>query len=194
MCRSREQTHRRRLLDYAARVHDKHAVHKARDHTEIMGDPDHRHGGSRLQGVNEVEDLLLNGHVEGRRRLVGNEQAWRSGNRHCDHHALDHAPGKLVGKGGLHAFGIDEADLPEHLASAFPGGRVARAVGPESLDNLGPNSQEGVQRGHRVLVDHRDSGTPNRFHPPFIELGENLVLETNLAAEDLQRPREEPEH
>ena len=68
------------------------------------------------------------------------------------------------------------------------------AVGPESLDNLGPNSQQGVQRGHRVLVDHRDAGTPNRFHPPFVELGEDLVLETDLAAEHLERSREEPEH
>jgi len=64
-----------------------------------------------------------------------------------------------MGKGGLHAFGIDEADLPEHLASAFPGGRVARAVGPESLDNLGPNSQEGF---NEVI----GPGRPSRLRHP----------------------------
>jgi len=52
MCRSREQTHRRRLLDYAAAYMTNTRPQGARSHRD-HGRPRPRHGGSRLQGVNE---------------------------------------------------------------------------------------------------------------------------------------------
>jgi len=38
------------------------------------------------------------------------------------------------------------------------------AVGPDRLDQLPTNGVNGVQRGHRVLEDHRDSFSTNLAH------------------------------
>ena len=49
-----------------------------------------------LQLAQQVEDLRLNGHVERRGRLVGDQQLRLRRERHGDHHALAHAARELV--------------------------------------------------------------------------------------------------
>ncbi len=44
--------------------------------TQIMGDEDHRYAGLSLDLVEQLEDLSLDGHVESRDCLVGNQQRW----------------------------------------------------------------------------------------------------------------------
>ena len=44
----------------------------------------------------ELQDLVLDGHVERRRRLVGQQQLRLAGERDGDHRALAHAAGELV--------------------------------------------------------------------------------------------------
>ncbi len=45
----------------------------------------------------QVEDLRLHGHVEGGRRLVGDQDGGVAGERHRDQHALALAARELVG-------------------------------------------------------------------------------------------------
>ena len=89
---------RRRVgrLHHLARVHDRDPVRAPGDHAEVVGDHDDRHAEPLPQVVDELEDLLLDGHVERGRRLVGDEQLGLAGQRHRDHHALPHAAGELV--------------------------------------------------------------------------------------------------
>ena len=49
-----------------------------------------------LQPPQQFEDLRLDGHVERRRRFVGDEHGRVTGQGHGDHHALPHAAGHLV--------------------------------------------------------------------------------------------------
>ena len=49
-----------------------------------------------LDSLDQLEDLGLDRHVEGGRRLVGDEQLGIAGERHRDHHALAHAARQLV--------------------------------------------------------------------------------------------------
>ncbi len=51
---------------------------------------------SRLQLAQQLEDLRLDGDVERRRRLVGDQQLGLAGERHGDHHPLAHAARELV--------------------------------------------------------------------------------------------------
>ena len=51
---------------------------------------------SRLQRAHQVEDLRLDGDVERRGRLVGDQQPRLAGQRHRDHRALAHAARQLV--------------------------------------------------------------------------------------------------
>jgi len=49
-----------------------------------------------LSFLEQVENLRLNGHVQGRGRLVRNDQLRVAGQGHGNHHALTHAAGELM--------------------------------------------------------------------------------------------------
>ena len=59
---------------------------------------------------------------------------------------------------------------------------------PGRLADLPADLKHGVERGHRVLEDHRDLPSPNLPHLVFAELGEVLALEHHFAAHDLAGP------
>ena len=51
---------------------------------------------SRCSSADQIENLRLDGDVERRRRLVCDQQARITGERHGDHHALAHAAGHFM--------------------------------------------------------------------------------------------------
>ena len=64
----------RAALDAAAAVHHQDVVGELGDHAEVVRDDDDRGAELLLQVADQVEDLRLDGDVEGGRRLVGDEQ------------------------------------------------------------------------------------------------------------------------
>ena len=66
------------------------------DDAEIVGDEDERRSEPLLQVRDQAEDLRLDGDVERRRRLVGDEDPRLAGERQRDHRPLAHAAGQLV--------------------------------------------------------------------------------------------------
>ena len=86
-----------RLLDDMTGIHDGDVMGEAGDDAEIVRDPDDGGAELGLQPLDELDDLRLDRHVERRRRLVGDDQFRRAGERHGDHDALAHAAGELVG-------------------------------------------------------------------------------------------------
>ena len=96
MGRAGEELVHRRDLDDLAGIHRGDAVGDRGDDAEVVGDEDHRHAVGRLELGEEREHLGLDGHVERRRRLVGEQQLRPAGERHRDHHALPHAARELV--------------------------------------------------------------------------------------------------
>ena len=105
-----------RALDDLAGVHHHHPVGARGDHAEVVRDQDHRHLQVAAQAVDQVEDLRLDRHVERGRRLVGDQQLRRAGERHRDHHALAQAAGELVRVVAEPLVGPRHADELEHLA------------------------------------------------------------------------------
>ena len=106
-------------------VHDGHAVGVARHHAQIVGDEQQRGARFARQFLDEIEDLRLHGHVQRRRRLVGNNEPRLAGERHGDHDALAHAARVLVRERGETARRIGDADAPQQLL----GGRIGLAPG-----------------------------------------------------------------
>ncbi len=68
-----------------------------------------------LHFQHQVEDLRLDGHVERRRRLVGDEDRRRACHRDRDHDALAHAAGQLVRIFAGAPAGLRDSHQREHL-------------------------------------------------------------------------------
>jgi hypothetical protein len=81
----------RALLDDARRVHHVHAVGVARNDPEIVRDHDHRDAEPARQLLHQLEDLCLDGDIEGRGRLVRDDEFRIAREPDRDHHALAHA-------------------------------------------------------------------------------------------------------
>ena len=84
------------LLDHLRGVHHGHVVGHFGHDAQVVGDQQDRHAHLALQGPQQIQDLGLDGDVEGRGRLVGDQQLRVAGEGHGDHHPLPHAAGELV--------------------------------------------------------------------------------------------------
>ena len=156
--RAGEDRVRRRLLDDPAGVHDRDLVGHLGDDAEVVRDDHDGRAELALQALDQLEDLRLDGHVERGRRLVGDQQLRVVGQRHRDHRALAHAAGELVRVGRRRACAAPgsrpgRASRPRgRSACALETSRCARTASAICVADL----VEGVQRGQRVLEDHRD--------------------------------------
>ena len=91
MLGGREQRIGAALLDDLPRIHDGDGPGHLGDNAHVVRDEDQRHAALILQAAQQIEDLRLDRHVEGRRRLVGDQEARIAGDGHRDHHPLVHA-------------------------------------------------------------------------------------------------------
>ena len=123
-----------------------------------MSDEDHGGAEFLLTIADEVEDLLLDGDIKGSRRLVTNQEFGAGDEGHGDHDTLAHAAGKFMGV-RMDAFGrIWNADFGERIDGAVESNfAVAVLVNGEWFGQLRAHLHERVERGHRVLEDHRDA-------------------------------------
>ena len=143
-----EDVGRRSGLDDAACAHDDDLVGPLTGDREIVGDEEDAHARVRAQLVEEVEYALLHRDIEGRGRLVGDEQPGPQRDRRRDEHPLAHAPGELVRVlVGAQLRPVD-ADTFEEVDDLGAGGT---AVGPlVDAQRLGDGRPHGLQRVERV--------------------------------------------
>ena len=83
-------------LDEPAAVHDRDPVRHVGDDPHVVGDEDDAEPLLTAEIPDEIEDLGLNGDVEGGRRLVCDEELRVRRERERDHHPLAHSPRELV--------------------------------------------------------------------------------------------------
>ena len=180
-----EQLAGRGGFDLAAGVHDQHAVGPAGDHAHVVGDQDDPHAKLALDLVEQAEDLGLDGHVERGGRLIGDQQARPAGQRHRDHHPLAHAARELVRIGVGALLGLGDVNPLQHLDRAVPGLLARQAlVQRHRLGDLPAHRVERIERGHRLLEDHRDLVAAHPLHVGLGQLEQVPALEADLAADD----------
>ena len=169
-------------LDDLAGVHHLDVVAMLGHHAEVVRD-DHDGGVELLlQPVEQVEDLRLDRHVEGRRGLVGDQQVRVERQRHRDHRPLTHAPGELVWVLVGAFVGTRDPDAAEHLDCLLVRLLLRDPlVDADRLGDLIAHLVVGMQRGHRVLEDHRDLLAPHVAHLVDREREQVLTLEDDLA-------------
>ena len=78
-------------------VHNKDPVTEAGHHAQIVGDHDHRGIHFFLHIPDQLQNLRLNGHVQSRGRLVGNDELRIVGQSDGNDDPLAHAAGKFMG-------------------------------------------------------------------------------------------------
>ena len=86
----------RRDLDDLPQVHDRDPVRDVPDHAQVVGDEDVGQAQLVLQVVEQVDDLGPDGHVQGRDRLVGDDQPGIQGQGPGHADALALPAGELV--------------------------------------------------------------------------------------------------
>src|SRR5204862_3165013 len=94
------------------------------------------------------------------------------------------AAGKMMGIGGESAPRIGDADLVEELGGACQGYPVAHPLMEgDRLGNLVADPMHGIERGHRLLKDHRDLIAAHGAHAIEIERQEVASLTVSTSEE-----------
>ena len=174
------------LLADGAGIHDDDLVAQLRHHAQVMGDHDDGHAQLLLQGLHQLQDLGLNGHVQCGGGLVCDQNIRFAGQGHGDHDTLTHAAGKLVGV-LLHAlFRLVDVDQPQHLHGAVIGLLlIAVCVQQDRLHQLAADGIGGVQGGHGILENDTDLVAADILHDLFAGAYQLLSVELDGAAHDL---------
>ena len=182
--RPEDGAHRARLDDPPG-VHDRHLLGRVGGDGEVVRDQHHRRAGVALRRLEERHHLRLDRRVEGGRRLVGDQDARPRRQRHGDHHPLAHAAGeavRVVVDPRLRVGQVNAAQQRDRLAPCLgPGPRAVRA---DRLDDLPADRLHRIQRGDRILEDHRDAAVAQLAHAGLARLHQVLAFETDAAASE----------
>ena len=177
-----EDLTRRPVLHRAARVHDEHRVGRLGDHTEVVGDQDDTHVELVLDLLDQLEDLRLHRHVEGGRRLVGDQDRRPVHERHRDHRPLAHAAGELMRKVPSPIGRVGDADLAQELDGLFLRDAVRHVrVSEDSLGDLVADAVHRVKAREGILEDHRDVLAAQMAHVVGRERQDVASVEERLA-------------
>ena len=190
-----ERRHRCRL-DHLAGVHDERVVADLGHHAEVVGDQHDRRAARLLEVAHQRQDLRLDGDVEGRGRLVGDQHRRVVDQRHGDHHPLAHAAGELVrvvvGACRPRAGMRTRSSISRARASAAR--RPIALVAEDRLDELIADREGRVERGHRLLEDHRQPVAAQRPHRVPVQPEQVRAIEDDPAAGDAGRRRRQEPH
>ena len=176
-------------LDDLAGAHHRDPVGDALDDGEVVADQQHG-GAAGPQRVEQLEDLRLDGHVEGGGRLVGDEQRRRQRDRRGDEGALAQPAGELAGALPGGECRIRDAGVGEQLEHpGTPGARSELGVQPQRVVDLPPDGAQRVEGDQRVLQDEADLLAPDAAPPCRGNRQQRLAAEGDFVGVHLRRRR-----
>ena len=147
-----------------------------------MGDQDHAHVQLFIELQDQVQDLRLDRHVQGRGGLVRDQQSGLTGQGNGDHDALAHAAGQFVRILVHPCFRGRNAHQAQHFHGARVGFLSAHVlVNAQRLHDLVGNAQHRVQGRQRVLKDHGDIPAADVLHFPEGQVQDIPALQQHLA-------------
>ncbi len=83
-------------LDHRAVLHHADPVGVAPHDRQVVADQQQSEAAGGFLGCQQLQDLRLDGHVQGGRRLIGDQQRGVVGQCHRDHHPLPLSAGQLM--------------------------------------------------------------------------------------------------
>jgi hypothetical protein len=188
MMRSLEKSPAWPFLDELTCVHDRYAIGHLRHDPQVVGNQENTHARPVLEFAQKIQYLGLNGNVQGRGRLVGNQQIGFSSKRYRDHDPLPHAARKLmrilVDAPARIGYPYRIQQLHHPLPSSVPAGN------PQIFRDLGPDGDDRIQGILGVLKYH--GNLPASYAPHFC-FGEALKISTqepDLTLQEVARGRQ----
>ena len=91
MARGAEQRPNLGFFHLAPGIHDHNAFSDFRHHAKVMRDQHNGGTDAVLEIPHQVQNLRLDGHIQGRGGFIGDQQLRVAGKRNGNHHALAHA-------------------------------------------------------------------------------------------------------
>ncbi len=193
VARIAQQVAGRPLLDDLPGIHHQHARADVGDDAEIVADEDDGGAEFRVERPQKLENLRLDRHVQRGGRLVGDQQRGLVRQAHRQHDALAHPAGILV-RIGLHGpLRRRHAHAAQQRHGALARSRRGEAAmrGHRFHELLG-DAQHGVERGHRVLKDHRDLAAAHVADFVLAEPREVAATKDDAAADDARGLVQQP--
>ena len=176
-------------------VHNIDSIRNLGNDSEVVGYVEKGHMPLFLEFPEEVEYLILNGYIKGRRRFIGNDEVGFASKGHSDHDALP-LPSAEVMRVIVHTlfrrcdFHIGEKFNRSPVCFLLPDG----LMGSDSLLDLISDGEDRIEGGHGFLEDHGDLSASDTSKGLFIEVQEISSLEENLSIRNLSRRlRDEPQ-
>jgi hypothetical protein len=141
------------LLDEFSFEHNQNTIRKIGDDAKVVGDEKDGHAELIAEIAKEIENLGLDGDIEGGGGLIGDEEFGLASQSHGDHGALLHSAGKLVRIVMRAEFGIADADEFEETSDFGGGARKFGLMEAEGFGDLESDGEDGVERGGGFLKD-----------------------------------------
>ena len=176
MLRAAEYLGGRAGLDEPPAVHHRDPIGDVGDDAHIVRDEHHAEPVLPAERADELQDLGLDGDVEGSRGLVGDQQFGIGAQRQRDHHPLAHSSGELVRVVPEPSLRLVDADLVEKAHGPLRRLRLRETeMGSNRLDELSPYGVQRIERGQRILEDHPDC-RPTQLLPLRLGQGAEIAL------------------
>ena len=165
MLRIPENINRCAILDHPPEIHHRHIIRHLRYHAQIMRNDDNRRAEVLLQLLHQVDNLRLNRDIQRRSRLVRDQDRRIARQRQRNHHALTHPAAQLMWILLDPLLRIGDAHAVQHINRHLQRLFFAEAlVQFHHFRNLPANRMQRIQRGHRLLKDHRDLAAADAAH------------------------------
>ena len=159
-------------LDDLSGIHHQDPVAESRDDGQVVADEEHGQAKVTAQALDELQDLVLDGHVQGRGGLVAQQQLGVGGQCCGDDHPLPQPAGELVRPGSRPPLRVRYADRVQQLHGPALGRGPAHAG---ALPNPGCDEVTDQPRADRSGLGNAPTPTPPRE-------GEGLTRRLILAA------------
>ena len=185
-----EQVLHRAHLDDLAAVHHRHALAEIVHHAQVVGDEQVGQPLGPLQLPEQVEDLRAHRNVQGRHRLVGDDQVGLQRHGPGDADALALAAAELMGV-AVAVLRLETHHLQQlhHPVAHLVGGNDVMELERVAEDVAHAHAR--VERRIRVLEHHLDAAT-ELVERGARHLQDLLPLEVHLAAGGVHQPGDEP--
>ena len=175
----------RAAFNRLAGIHHADPVAGLEDEPKVVADEQHRGAVFLAQVLDQFDNCGLHRHVKGGGGLVEDEKRGFRHQRHGDDDPLLLAARQLVRIAVQDPLGVRQLDVRHHLECALVGGLfVDPFVDHRHFHQLLADLHCRVQRGHRLLVDHRDLAAANVAQLFWAHGVEVASLELDRAADD----------